>query len=316
MSSGKAGATGAGSGPRVVYVAGTGYSGSTLLAFLLNAHPELASVGEPTGPYAGWDDQARYRCSCGSELADCAFWQRISKEMRSRGFEFGPNRWKLAFDLGRSAGARQLLSRSLRSNALDDLRDALVLRVPAWRRELEEIARRNEAFVASVLAVTGKRVFVDATKDPVQARYLLSRTNLDLHVIHLVRDAPGFVSSFIPNAGGTLDGGVRYWNRTVGHVRRLAARLPEDRFLRVRYEDLCTRTEQELARIAGFAGVTPRPGPVDFRSSEHHVLGNRMRMESSSEIALDERWRERLRPDELRAILRRTARRRALCGYA
>jgi hypothetical protein len=102
----------------------------------------------------------------------------------------------------------------------------------------------------------------------------------------------------------------------VGHAQRLAARLPADRFLRVRYEDLCTRTEDELARIARFAGLAPYPGPVDFRVPNHHVIGNRMRIAGSSEVVLDERWRERLAPAELRAILRRSAGRRRQIGYA
>lgn len=303
-------------GDRVLYVVGTGFTGSTLLSFLLNAHPEIATVGEATGPYAQWNDQRTYPCSCGKTLADCEFWGRVAAEMQGRGFAFGPNRWGLDFQLARGRLARQLLSQSLRHGGLDALRDDLVLSVPACRRTLSEAARRNEALVASVLAVSGKRVFLDASKDPVRARYLLRLTGLDLRVLHLVRDAPGFVSSFVPNADGTLGRGIRYWNRMVGHANRLAARLPADRFLRVRYEDLCSQTDAELARIARFAGLAPRPGPVDFRAPNHHVIGNRMRIAGSSEVALDERWRERLTDGELREILRRTARRRRLCGYA
>jgi hypothetical protein len=301
---------------RVLYVVGTGFTGSTLLAFLANAHPEIATVGEATGPISEAGDPRAYPCSCGKALADCEFWSRVGREMRERGFEFAPDRWDLAFRVARGRMAHQLLSQSLRANALDRLRDRAVLAVPSWRRALLETARRNEAFVGSVLRVTGKRVFLDASKDPVRARYLLRLTPLDLSVIHLVRDAPGFVSSFVANTGGSRGAGIRAWNRMVGHARRLANRLPADRFLQVRYEDLCTRTEEELARIARFAGLAPQPGPVDFRAPNHHVIGNRMRIAGSREVVLDERWRERVAPAELRAILRRTASRRRRIGYA
>lgn len=300
---------------RVLYVVGTGFTGSTLLSFLANAHPEIATVGEATGPFPEVRDQRAYPCSCGKTLADCEFWGRVCTAMRERGFSFGPNRWDLGFRVARGRVAHQLLSQSLRANALDRLRDRGVLAVPAWRRALAETARRNQAFFASVLGVTGKRVFLDASKDPVRARYLLQLTDLDLSVIHLVRDAPGFVSSFVSNTGGSQGAGIRYWNRMLGHTQRLAARLPPDRFLRVRYEDLCTRAEEELERIARFAGLAPHPGPVDFRVPNHHVIGNRMRIAGSGEVVLDERWRERLGPAELRAILRRTAARRRRLGY-
>jgi hypothetical protein len=306
----------AGSGGRVLYVVGTGFTGSTLLSFLLNAHPQIATVGEATGPIPEAGDPRTYPCSCGKTLGDCGFWNGVSAAMRERGHVFAPDRWELAFRVARGRVAHQLLSQSLRVNALDLLRERVVLGVPAWRRRLQETARRNEAFAASVLAVTGKRVFLDASKDPVRARYLLGLTDLDLFVIHLVRDAPGFVSSFVSNTNSTWGAGIRYWNRMVGHARRLAARLPPDRFLRVRYEDLCTRTEDELARIARFAGLAPEPGPVDFRTPNHHVIGNRMRIAGSSEVALDERWRERVGPAELRTILRRTGGRRRRMGYA
>jgi hypothetical protein len=301
---------------RVLYVVGTGFTGSTLLAFLLNGHPRLATVGEATGPYERWGDQRSYPCSCGATLAECGFWQRVGAEMARRGFRFGPNCWDLRFRGARSRLAHQLLSQSLRLNALDAARDDLVLRLPGLGARLRETARRNVAFVESVLAVSGAEVFADASKDPVRARYLRRLTDLDLHVVHLVRDAPGFVSSDMKNREASLDASVRYWKRMTGHARRLEARLPPDRFLRLRYEDLCTRTEAELARLARFVGLAPCPGPVDFRSRSHHIIGNRMRLASSSEIALDERWRERLRPAQLEEVQRRTEPQRRLMGYA
>lgn len=295
---------------------GTGFTGSTLLAFLLNAHPQIATVGEATGPFQRWGDQRTYPCSCQATLPECGFWRRVSEGMKRRGFEFGPNRWDLRFVLSSNRVAHQILSQSLRHNALDAARDAAVLGVPPWRRRLRDLAIRNEAFVASVLAVTGRQVFLDASKDAVRARYFHRLTGVDLRVLHLVRDAPGFVSSYVKNRSASLDAGIRYWNRTAGHARRLAALLPPDRFLRVRYEDLCTGTEDELARIARFAGLEPRPGPIDFRATEHHIIGNRMRMASSKEVVLDERWRERLDERQLDAIARRTARHRRRLGYA
>lgn len=300
----------------VVCVVGTGFSGSTLLSFLLNAHPEVASVGEATGPFDQWADQRTYPCSCGETLAECAFWKRVGEEMRARGSAFGPNCWNLEFRIARSRPLNHLLSRSLRNNALDAARDRLVRAVPVWRNMLEAQADRNERLVASVLAITGKRVFLDASKDPVRARELLRLTRLDLRVVHLVRDTPGFVSSFIKNTRGSMGLGIRYWNRMAGHVERLAALLPDDRFLRVRYEDLCVATDDVLARITGFAGLGPMRGPVDFRSTPHHVIGNRMRLTGSSEVRLDESWRERLSAEQVRAILRGSRRRRARLGYA
>lgn len=306
-----------GSSPvRLLYVVGTGFTGSTLFAFLLNGHPKIATVGEATGPYELWDDQRSYACSCGATLEACGFWQRVGEAMEQRGFRFGPNHWDLRFRVARGRVVHQLLTQSLRHNALDRVRNVLVLRVPVWGRRLRETARRNLAFVESVLAVTGAQVFLDASKDPVRARYLMELAGLDLRVVHLVRDAPSFVSSHMKNEAASLGEAVRRWKRMAGHVRRLEAILPPERFLRVHYEELCTRTEAELARVARFAGLEPATGPVDFRETEHHIIGNRMRLAGSTEVVLDERWRERLSEAQVEEVRRRTRSERWQLGYA
>lgn len=299
---------------RLLYVVGTGYSGSTLLSFLLNAHPDIVSVGEATGPYELVLDQTTYPCSCGKHLADCEFWRRVGAEMETRGFAFGPNRWNTTFRLTEGRLGYQILNQPLRHNTLDAVRDALVLRTPGWGPRLRELARRNQAFLESVLAVSGKRVFFDASKGAARARYFHRLTDVDLRVIQLVRDPLGFVSSWI-HRGNSLLSGVRYWRRTLGHARRLALLLPEERFTRVRYEDVCRDTDGELSRLARFAGLEPHPGPVDFRAPNHHMIGSEMRLSNSGEVKLDERWRQRLTPAQRREILLLTGRQRKQLGY-
>jgi hypothetical protein len=301
--------------PRVLYVAGNGFSGSTLLSFLLNAHPAIASVGEAVGPIPSEKSPREYVCSCGSALAACPFWERVGRSMAARGFVFDPEHWDLGFEVGKSRITRHLLVRSLRSRHVDELRDRLVLRLPRIGARMGELARRNVAFVESVLEATGKPVFADASKDPMRARYLTRLAGLDLRLVHLVRDAPGYVRSWIKNTGGTLDGGIRAWNRMASHVERLFPAGGIQRLV-VRYEDVCRETAKEVSRIAEFAGLAPVEGPIRFRECEHHVLGNRMRLMSSAEIALDESWREALSRAEVEAIVRRTHVHRTRFGYA
>lgn len=300
---------------RLVYVVGSGYSGSTLLAFLADAHPRIASVGEATGPVRR-DDPGAYPCSCGRPLAACPFWADVGAAMRRRGHEFGPGRWELAFQVGASRALRQLAIQSLRHNRLDALRDAAVLRVPGWGARLRALARRNAAFVESVLEASGKEVLVDATKDPARGRLLLRTPGLDVRIVHLVRDAPGQVCSALGREKASLAGAIRRWKRMVGHAARLQALVPAGRFLEMRYEDLCRAPDTEMARLARFAGLAPAPLPPDFRAGDHHIIGNRMRMGATGAIALDERWRERLTPAQIDTILRRTADARRRLGYA
>jgi hypothetical protein len=296
-------------------IVGTGFSGSTLLSLLLNAHPEMVSVGEATGPYVLAADRKQYTCSCGEPLARCPFWRRVGEAMARRGVQFDPDQWRTAFRLVDQRLGNLLLTRSLRNNRLDDLRDALVLRLPRLGRAMREIAARNEALVASMCEVAGKGVFVDASKDPLRAWHLERLTDLQPHALHLVRDSLGFVSSHVHNKQSTLDLGIRNWKRMAGHVERLFQRLPAERTCRVRYEDLCTDPTATLARIAEFVGAKPATEPLAFHAGEHHVIGNKMRFATSSEIRLDERWRERFSPAQADEVRRRTAGWRRIYGY-
>jgi hypothetical protein len=299
----------------VLFIAGTSFCGSTLASMILSAHPEMASVGELTGPSHTRHTPAEYPCSCGATLASCPFWQEVGKRAADRDVDFGPQRWDLAFLLGRGPLLRLALSRSLRSNRLDDLRDAAVAHLPRLRARVDELGQRNRVVIESVLESVGARVFVDASKDPVRVRFLRRVPGLDVWLLHLVRDSRGFVSSDQRRSGRSLAASARIWARRAEQVERLRRVLPADRFLRLRYEDLCSDVEGQLRRITDFVGVEPFTLPVRFRDHDHHVMGNAMRRGGTNDIRLDERWRESLTPQQIAEIDRRTRRGRMRYGY-
>jgi len=305
---------------RFLYVVGTSFTGSTLLSFLLNLHPEIVSVGEMTGPFRGVEDRRAYPCSCGEPLAECPFWTAVGAEMAERGLRFDPDHWGMRFDPDSRLG-RRLMRDSLGSNGADGARDFAVRHAPVLGRHVREIARRNEALVASGRSVAGKPVFADASKDVSRARLVDRTTDLDPYVIHLVRDSLGFVASKKSRAwknphGAEVGNASRYWNRRSAQAERLFTSLPASRRLRVRYEDLCADPEREFGRICELLGLEPLPGPYEFLAGDHHIIGNRMRLSSSSEIVLDERWRSILTDEEAEAVRRSTSGHRRTFGYA
>jgi hypothetical protein len=48
-----------------------------------------------------------------------------------------------------------------------------------------------------------------------------------------------------------------------------------------------------------FLGLTSASVRRDFRHVDHHVVGNGMRLDSTEEIHLDDRWVSRLSPRDL-----------------
>ena len=71
-----------------------------------------------------------------------------------------------------------------------------------------------------------------------------------------------------------------------------------------------------LARIFEFLGVTPDHPIGDFRATDHHIIGNRMRLSRTSEIRIDERWRAELLPEQIRTVERIAGPELKRYGYA
>jgi hypothetical protein len=305
---------------RFLYVCGTSYTGSTLLSLLLNLHPQIVSVGEMTGPFRGVADRGEYPCSCGAKLSECRFWTAVGEEMARRGRQFDPEHWNLRFDPD-SILRRRVLTNSLKNNVADAVRDTAVQHAPVLGKQIREIVRRNEAVAASACTVANAPVFVDTSKSVDRARQLNRMSGLEPHVVHLVRDSLGFVASkkaraWMDAEGAKIGNATRYWNRRSAQAERLFAALEAERRLLVRYEDLCTDPERELGRICEMVGMAKLPGPYDFHAGDHHIIGNEMRLESSSEIVLDERWTTILTEQEAETVRDSTSRYRRVFGYA
>ncbi|MBA3687642.1 MAG: sulfotransferase [Chloroflexi bacterium] len=291
-----------------VYVACSPFSGSTLLASLLGAHPEIATVSEVSGTKrAGQMDV--FRCSCQRLMTECPFWLEVQDRARAVGIEdLSLGDFALRFD---EPGLwHSIRSGSLRSTAAEDIRDALFNLFPSHRRSMRRLGQRNRDFANVVLDVTHKRVFVETSKEGMRLRYLHRYLGMELKAVHLIRDVRGVVSSSRGRFGAQVDVGAaaRAWARNnqtlMRHMQTLGV---GDRTL-VRYEDLCRDPEETMATLYGFCGVDPSAAPRPSGSyGLQHLLGNRARLQPTAEIRLDERWRTSLSAEDLSTIVRAAA---------
>ena len=285
----------------LVYIASPSYSGSTLLTFLLNAHPAIATVGELKW---GAIDLETYRCSCGSLLRECAFWAEMERRVRARGLPFDLNRPATDFRCRDHALADRIVRARLRGPVFERLRDAAVRWMRPTREAWDTIRRLNRAMMEIAMDLQGGRMFLDGSKDPVRLKYLLDTGDYNVRVIQLLRDGRAVVNSAMKNQSMSPELAACEWVRTHEQIERLAERIGRDRVLVMRYEDLCQDVAGELARVWNFLGVPAADAPADYRAAEHHILGNRMRLQDTGEIKLDEKWRSSLDPGALETFYR------------
>lgn len=288
--------------PAFISIETSVYSGATLLAFLLGAHPQIATVGEMDGLIAS-EDPDEYLCSCGQRIKTCEFWRSVKIAMRDRGFEFDIAHFNMGFTLGGPRFIQYLRIGSFRNRTLDAIRDAMVYAWPREMRQLKALVARNEAFIEAVLEVTGKEVFVDSSKDRLRIKALHQFSKLDVCAIHLIRDVRGVVTSQLRRGEvNNAHEGAQEWVKFNQKIRTTLQSLPEGKHVLVRYEDLCQDVQGTLKRPYRFCGVDPGFKVTDFWEAPHHIIGNKMRLKPLSEVKLDERWKSMLTEDQLKEI--------------
>ena len=302
-------------GVRYASIQTASYSGATLLCFMLASHPDVASVGEVDGLIPA-EDPDLYLCSCGEPVRVCAFWSEVAEAMAGRGEAFDPGRWETRFDFDGPRLMRRLRAGSLGTAAANATRDRIFQALPWERPRWERLTRRNEAFARTILAVSGKRVLVDSSKDGLRLAAFRNLGGMPVSAIHLVRDVRGVVASRL-RRGVPISAGeaARQWLRLNRRIEANLAGLPPPSTVRIRYEDLCRDPAPVLAAVHRAIGVVPSPPPADFRSTPHHIIGNVMRLGSASTIEPDESWRSFLTPDQIAAVDAAAGDLRARYGY-
>ncbi len=286
-----------------LYIAGSSFSGSTLLSFLLNTHPDMTTMGE-AGPYEKVNVD-KFPCSCGVLMVQCPFFATLEQHINHLGSAFSLGNWRTRFHLSPYRPLDILLARPLRSVFLEHVRDALVPYYPGYRQRIDEISQRVAHLAQAALMIQGKRVFVDALKDPMRIKFLKDMAALDLRVLHLVRDVRAGVTSLMKHQGKPNPAwATRRWcrvNLAVDHARRYVS---AERWLQLRYTNLCADPQESIDLIADFMDVPRAPIPKNFYTAEHHIIGNRMRRQGEGIVREDLSWKERLTERDLRVIAR------------
>ncbi|WP_299659935.1 sulfotransferase [uncultured Psychromonas sp.] len=303
---------------KLVYLAAASHSGSTMTAMLLGAHPDLCSVGELKANNLG--DKNSYLCSCKKLVNDCDFWLGVTGKMAAKGHDFCISDAGTNIRTGATPFILRLLKPLVRGSFIELFRDSLLSLSPVWRKNLPYLQKRNSDYVRSIAEQANVDTVVDSSKIGIRLKYLLRNPDLDIKVIWVVRDGRGvslayknpseFADAKDPKlrgggAGATqehnrgVEVGAHEWVRCNQETEAVLATMPKENWMQVHYEDICNDTVKTLDKLFEFIGVAPSLKRLDFKTVEHHVVGNGMRLDDSEEIKLDDRWKQLLDKNEL-----------------
>lgn len=281
----------------LAYIISPSYSGSTLLTFLLAAHPRIGTMGELQAQARGDVDQ--YYCSCGELSHQCAFWQRVGQELARKGVLFDIADFGTHFRCASSKFADRMIRAAVRGSTFEMLRKVGLKVLPVARRQFQKILDKNRAIIDTVLKLQQADVFLDGSKDPVRLKYLWDSGYWNVKAIFLIRDGRGAANSYMKHYGVDMKTAATEWKGCNEEAENVLRGLHKSQWIKVRYEELCKDTEKTLGQLFEFLGLDPSKRIQNFRSVENHIFGNDMRMDTTSQIRLDEQWRSVLKDEEL-----------------
>ncbi|MFI9526167.1 sulfotransferase family protein [Micromonospora rosaria] len=277
---------------RVLYLAGSGRSGSTLVTNVLGQYDGVLAAGELRYLWQRGEVDNR-PCGCGQPFRDCPLWREVRREV----------------PVERAGAIAARLRGRLRMREVPEL----LRRVRAGRRPVDP--HPDDAVLTDLYAAVarhaGARVVVDSSKLPPYGALLGALPGIDLRVLHVVRDPRATAFSWRRRRG--LDGAAdqrlmsrppvwkaallwSVWNAVTARIWAGDG----GRYLRVRYEDLTADPAGTMARIAAFAGIEPGAGPFTDPATvrlapTHSVAGNPSRHRTGLvPIRVDDQWRQGL----------------------
>ena len=281
----------------IIYIAGYGRSGSTLLERILSSHEKIFGGGELSyfpDLITGKDSF----CSCGKAVQKCEFWADVAKQ----------------FDNDFESITKLKIIQS-RIESLSGLRGFIFGYKPDEEKAYKHFSQKLFGSIYQRLPDVNSYV-VDSSKTawknffrPIALSKIVS---LNVKVIHLVRDGKGCMWSNLKGSNRRMEMGLdshipfaALRTAISWPLANIAAHLfqgthSREDYCRIKYEDLVKDPAGTLAKLGEFLGVSfDREIEVLSSGGEipigHQIAGNRLRSQKRIVLKMDVEWRSNLK---------------------
>lgn len=298
---------------KYIYLISSPHSGSTLIAFLLGNHPQIATVGE----LAGRTDYDGYRCSCGCLITECSFWKNVSDRLRYKGMSLNLKNFDIFIDDRKCFNSMDAFyNYYLPSRWMDNLRDLFFSFSKSRKEWINNTLHRGILLAEAITDCCGKENFFDTTKDIYRLKYLLAKLGSRVKVLYMIRDGRGVMNSLITKEKLPDRRAIQSWlwaNRMMERI--IKNYCSKDQCFLLKYEDLCENPESRLRELLRFIGVSQEVNLSNFKHDQFHIIGNFMRKTFNGAVSLDEKWRKELKDNQLALFEKLAGKKNRQLGY-
>jgi hypothetical protein len=294
--------------PTVVFVMGSGRSGTTLLGSILGEHRGAFNAGELSYVWERGIIEPR-GCGCGRDPLECPIWAPVMEHASRHGNPMALAQSMLAL---RPAMRLRNTRRILRGGPLSEVQ-ALggMPRPSSFESTVAEYAATLTALYRALAQVTGANVIIDTSKHPADAALVGRLPGIRPFFVHLVRDPRAVAHSWRRRKEGIARRKVPLaaadWLLTNAAADAVRARHGPSSLL-IRYEDFMEDPRGHVAAAVELAAINANPSPfTDERtvtlSANHTVSGNPDRFVTGSTVLRqDDRWQSEM-PASMRAVV-------------
>ncbi len=283
---------------KIIYILGSGHSGSTLLDMSLGTHPKVFSAGEVAFyshyieqmPHKKIDKKIGFACTCGKRISNCKFWQQVSRQVDIS--------WPIIKNRG------QLDTYKIFFNIINPFEKwfSFKTKISSNRKVYDAIFREAKKTKPDL------RYIVDSSKDPRRLYELIKDPeidNNDLMVIYLIRDGRAYVHSY--NKDVDMISGVTKRNVLLTIIEWIGVQIASNTMLhkypvkaqKITYKSLTLMPEKtfnnlySLLKIKRSVMVSTLLKKIN-KHNYHNLHGSLSKFKTYKNIRYDTSWKKKL----------------------
>lgn len=273
----------------IIYIAGYGRSGSTLLERILSSNKKIFGTGELSNLLQLINSDETSFCSCGEEVCQCKFWSDIIQEICKE------------YDVNKLKELQYRLESVINITGNQEKLHTDFVRV-LFKKIFQNVSSEVEYIIDS--SKTARKSFFR----PI----IFSKINfLNIKVIHLVRDGRGCMWSNLKGSNRKMEKGVDphlpfaalrtaiSWPlaNTSPHIFRMFS--SSENYHRVKYEDFVEQPNKVLSDLGEFLNIDFSEQIEMLKNKReiplgHQLSGNRLRKKKKIILQKDVEWKDKL----------------------
>ena len=268
--------------PKVIYIAGSPHSGTTLLDLVVSSSKYNFSVGElwAWDKFMNQEDEGYNNytnCTCGLDLKECPFWSKVTNQFVNH---YVTNAYETAQE-----------KKQLRNFAVIPNKKYQDIEL----RPNDYITLLKKVFKTKQESSQDFKYIVDSSKKSSKLLQLLQSNEIDLKVIHIVRNGTAFYNSMnkIETGKGFLEIHL-FWLKENLAIQKMLKQANAN-FYQLSYDNFAKNPSKHLNKLGEWIGLDLSNYENDIQSKEYHNIGgNLMRLKKFRGIKYDDSWKKNL----------------------